>query len=531
MATTDSNFVADGGGGATVGMLSHSTKGFIFETGVWGMAGQWGVLGQIDTGSPSNPFPVSTGASYLIPSAVIGATPKVTGVGGQSDTSVGVFGQAGEFPPSLPSGLSCGVLGASSKQPGVMGFSDTGAAGVRGQSGSVGPTLVLPPAGSPRSAGVLGTALNAIGVGGTSKNGIGVLGQTGAKPPKFDNKNMTYTAGVVGTSMDTTGVIGFSQDNVGVVGVSGISATSPIIGPFTSGVFGSSSTGPGVIGTSNFFGLVGVGALGGGVLGVGGGIMGIAQAGSVGVAGYSGKAGPNTPATHQKLADVGGVFGSSDQKAGVVGTSNDSYGVYGFSTNKTAVVGEAAAPAYAGVFFGDVEVVGNLTVTGSHPKGCAVPFPDGTQRVLYCMESPEVWFEDFGTARLKRGRAVVKIDADFAKAIKRGDYRVFVVPEGDCRGLYVCGKGAASFEVRELRGGTSSIAFSYRIVGRRKDVRDRTRFPKFRPPPSVPAETPRARRTGDARSSLQALLAKMHKQAGAKAARRRSHRRGDRMSG
>jgi hypothetical protein len=70
MGTTDSNFVADGGGGATVGMLSRSTQNFIFETGVWGMAGQWGVLGQIDTGSSppgTNPFPMSTGASYLIP--------------------------------------------------------------------------------------------------------------------------------------------------------------------------------------------------------------------------------------------------------------------------------------------------------------------------------------------------------------------------------------------------------------------------------------------------------------------------------
>src|SRR5262249_49791690 len=61
----------------------------------------------------------------------------------------------------------------------------------------------------------------------------------------------------------------------------------------------------------------------------------------------------------------------------------------------------------------------------------------GTQRLLYCMESPEVWFENFGTAKLKRGRVVVKLDADFAKVIKRGDYRVFPAPEGDCRGLYV----------------------------------------------------------------------------------------------
>jgi hypothetical protein len=80
------------------------------------------------------------------------------------------------------------------------------------------------------------------------------------------------------------------------------------------------------------------------------------------------------------------------------------------------------------------------------------------------MESPELWFEDFGTAKLKRGRVVVKLDADFAKVIKRGDYKVFLTPEGDCRGLYVRRKSAASFEVRELMGGKSSIAFSYRSM-------------------------------------------------------------------
>jgi hypothetical protein len=73
---------------------------------------------------------------------------------------------------------------------------------------------------------------------------------------------------------------------------------------------------------------------------------------------------------------------------------------------------------------------------------------------------------------------VVKLDANFAKVIKRGDYKVFLTPEGDCRGLYVR-KSAASFEVRELAGGTSSVAFSYRIVGRRKDIRGHRRFAKI----------------------------------------------------
>jgi hypothetical protein len=38
----------------------------------------------------------------------------------------------------------------------------------------------------------------------------------------------------------------------------------------------------------------------------------------------------------------------------------------------------------------------------------------------------------------------------------------------DCRGLYVANKTPAGFEVRELGGGTASIAFDYRIVAYRR---------------------------------------------------------------
>ena len=124
-------------------------------------------------------------------------------------------------------------------------------------------------------------------------------------------------------------------------------------------------------------------------------------------------------------------------------------------------------------------------------KNGVVPFPDGSQRLLHCMESPEHWFEDFGSAKLARGRAVVKLDANFAKVIKRGDYRVFVTPEGDCRGLYVRRKSANSFEVRELTGGKSSVAFSYRIVGRRKDIKGHRRFAKIDTPLPLPTRPAR----------------------------------------
>ena len=143
-----------------------------------------------------------------------------------------------------------------------------------------------------------------------------------------------------------------------------------------------------------------------------------------------------------------------------------------------------------------------------------VPFPDGSQRALYCMESPEVLFEDFGSAKLARGRAVVKLDANFAKVIKRGDYRVFVTPEGNCHGLYVRRKGANNFEVRELMGGKSSIAFSYRIVGRRKDIKQPRRFAKVDmplPPPTRPGRAPR--KPTPTAAGLRAFIARVEKEA------------------
>ena len=128
------------------------------------------------------------------------------------------------------------------------------------------------------------------------------------------------------------------------------------------------------------------------------------------------------------------------------------------------------------------------------------------------MESPEHWFEDFGAARLRRGRATVKLDADFAKVIKRGDYTVFLTPEGDCRGLYVR-KSAASFEVREFAGGKSSIAFSYRIVGRRKDLKQHQRFPKIDMPLPPPTNGSRPRKPQPTAAGLRAFIARVEKEA------------------
>jgi hypothetical protein len=100
-----------------------------------------------------------------------------------------------------------------------------------------------------------------------------------------------------------------------------------------------------------------------------------------------------------------------------------------------------------------------------------VPFPDGSLRRLYAMESPESWFEDFGRGQLVNGRARVQIAADFALSVDLAQgYYVFLTPQSDSRGLFVPSQSPTSFEVWEQGEGRSTLAFSYRLVAKRKDV-------------------------------------------------------------
>jgi hypothetical protein len=332
-------------------------------------------------------------------------------------------------------------------------------------------------------AGVFGTGLYVTGVAGTSVNNVGVYGQTGEDPA--NSILQTFRAGVVGASTEAAGVLGFST---GVVGVWGHSFDGL-------GVAAHSSTDTGIYAYSGD---------------------------RSGIVGVSFDPGPDVPPPSGTTPLSAGVVGTSGQRVGVIGTSDVSVGVYGFS-NTHGVVGQTTNPAgFAGLFVGNVLVTGALTLQGdlvladstvaAKIKSAIVPFPDGSHRLLHCMESPEHWFEDFGAAKLKRGRAVVRLDSDFAKAIKRGDYKVFFTPEGDCRGLYLRHKGAASFEVSELMGGKSATAFSYRIVGRRKDVKGGRRFAKIDTRLSLPALVTRAPRKRATNSvSLRALAARLEK--------------------
>jgi hypothetical protein len=243
-------------------------------------------------------------------------------------------------------------------------------------------------------------------------------------------------------------------------GISGVVARGRVSGVEGSsdagvGVFGRSETGTGVHGTGGF-GVVGSASAdwGAGVRGSASGYYG------VGVRGDSGPEGI-------------GVYAA--------GVGEESVGLY-------AVGGKATV---AGYFHGGLFVQGSFAATGV--KAAAVPHPDGSYRQLYALESPECWFEDFGRAELKGGKARVELRPDFAAVIDAKAMHIFLSPEGNCHGLYVSSQSRKGFSVRELQGGASSLSFSYRIVAGRKDARgqrmERIRMPQ-RPAPPKDAPTP-----------------------------------------
>ena len=113
-----------------------------------------------------------------------------------------------------------------------------------------------------------------------------------------------------------------------------------------------------------------------------------------------------------------------------------------------------------------VDTKGDTHATGS--KSAVVPLRSGEMVKVFSMESPEVWFEDFGVGRLTGGVSAISLESKFAQTVNLAmGYHVFLTPKGDCKGLFVSSETKHGFEVRELGGGRSSVEFDYRIVAHR----------------------------------------------------------------
>ncbi len=175
----------------------------------------------------------------------------------------------------------------------------------------------------------------------------------------------------------------------------------------------------------------------------------------------AGVAGIGYGITDSDLPRIGGTTGSTNDIGVFGGVSFTSgIGVYGLN-NSTGTT------AFAGYF------KGNHAITGT--KSASVPTTEGNQ-LLYSVESPEIWFEDFGKGKLVNGQLHIEFDAMYQETIfvdASNPFHILLQEEGESKGLYVVpDQNGNGFTVREKQGGTSNIDFSYRITAKRRFYQD-----------------------------------------------------------
>ncbi|HNS53056.1 MAG TPA: hypothetical protein PKO09_17995 [Anaerolineae bacterium] len=264
---------------------------------------------------------------------------------------------------------------------------------------------------------------------------------------------LTLSGGSTGlnSSGSTYGVQGESSSTAGR-GVYGLASAAT---GTTYGVFGESlSTTPGSAGV---YGLASAdGMYRSGVMGQSASSAGAAVHGHATGESSDGVWGESTATDGRGVAGFASAYTGATK--GVYGTvfSPAGYGVYGAASSPTGNYGVYSS--------------GNFAATGT--KAAIVQTQDYDWRHLYAVESPEVLFEDVGSAQLVEGWAVVAIDPVFAQTVNLAQpYQVFLTPMGDC-GLYVAEKTAESFTVGALGGRACSLAFDWRLVAKRLGFED-----------------------------------------------------------
>jgi hypothetical protein len=283
-----------------------------------------------------------------------------------------------------------------------------------------------------------------------------------------------FTSGVWGQSASTdgTGVYGWASASSGATyGVysrndstcgTGVYGSAIASTGYTYGVWGesASTSGTGVYGSA------------GASTGYTYGVYGLSTSNSgTGVYGYASatSAAPYSATT--------GVYGRSDSNGGtgVYGNSMNTsggFGVYGitYSTNGWAIYGSAtgiSAP-YAGYFYGDVHVTGDLSASGSKPFKIDHPLDPANQYLYhYSIESSEVLNQYSGNVTLdENGQAWVELP-DWFQAINI-DFRYQLTPIGvPAPNLYI------AQEIQDNRfmigGGEPGMKVSWTVTALRDD--------------------------------------------------------------
>lgn len=201
-----------------------------------------------------------------------------------------------------------------------------------------------------------------------------------------------------------------------------------------------------------------------------------------------------TQAGLRSYSDRGATAGNPGYTVGVEATGDaayqDAFGVWGTAYTNTLTraggyfdsytyAGATGAYAYVGTAVGGVL----RKITGTAAVSEIIPTADHGRIMLTCPESPEYWYQDYGTVQMVNGHAHVELDPILADIIMvNEDYpvRVFCTPVDMpmFNGVTQTNRTATGFDLVELNGGTHSGTLDYQLVVKPKTGFGEGRFPQ-----------------------------------------------------
>jgi hypothetical protein len=363
------------------------------------------------------------------------ASASNAGVEGEDDNNVGVFGLSNQ---------GTGVLGYSNFNTG-FGVLGNNASAIGVGVGAVGDTAITA-YGTWDGLNVYAlnnAAINAIsGYLGISDSGAAGMSVVGTSSQGLYAQGATY--GVYGTSLNASyyGVYGEDDNNVGVEGFS----------VHQTGVYAYGGT------------------LGGSFNDANGDVVSLADNPiGYGVNSYgTGRGGDFTDQSgdYAYLADnatntaliLYGITNAVNFQDGV-----GDYGYLGYSSSQAGGYFHDNGTDYSYIAYNGYGILSNGT------KSTMVKDENNQERVLFCNESPEVMFEDYGEGQLVNGKAHITLDGLYAKHVainEKHPLRVFIQLEDNenCKGVVTKNKTATGFDVVELNGGVSNTPFEWHII-------------------------------------------------------------------
>jgi hypothetical protein len=382
-----------------------------------------------------------------------------------SDASLPTYVPAALGGRALPAVLTKPIVddsGSFAGGPILIGTNTAKGTGIEGYASASGGTGVVGMASSSNTGGVavLGeaTGTGGNGVYGYSGKGIGVRGFTGngASYAGYFSNVASSSSVAVDAVANGTGLLATSSQGNGVDGATSFASAeggggSGVLGEDRStdggsgdnGVFGSSTSGSGVSGNStNFVGVYAFSQSGNGVF-------------------------TQSNATLTCNNPGNWAFCPAANPALQISSPSSTGTVRGMAIIATGGGTPIMSLDGAGnmILLGNLVVDGNIAYTSLGPTCFNPPGTCVTPQYSSHNQPASAQVERVGDAQLVGGRAYVPIDSDLARGMDATQkYHVFITPEGDCNGLYVTAKTRSGFTVRELHGGSSTLAFDYRIV-------------------------------------------------------------------